>query len=101
MAEIRLLSRCQKKLNAIHQFLDVHQQHGLDGEEFKTTHDMIITGLALEPTVELVLPPHLVYSRHAMDIRSTTSIERFLHCISSQELHRRGVTNLVIEQVFR
>jgi hypothetical protein len=98
MSEIHLLRVASKKLGAIIQILDAAQQHGFESEGFKTAHDLVSTSLSLEPVVNLALPRHVVYARHAMDIRGTESIERFSLLVSSSELQSHGVQCLALEQ---
>lgn len=98
MSEIILLNGVVKKLGAIVAFVEVVQQYGLDGDEFKHIHDVSITNLQLEPQVVLELPAHLLFARHKMTIRATESVERWLDRISSTAMREAGVVAVKDEQ---
>ncbi len=98
MAEINSLRIASKKLTLMIQLLEGVSSHGLESDEYKQAYDIVETSLGFEPSVELEMPPHLRYARHALDLRSTVSIDRFLTCISSEALRDQGVTNVEVEQ---
>ena len=49
MSELALLNGAVKKLGALVASVEVVQQYGLDSDEFKHIHDVVITNLQLEP----------------------------------------------------
>jgi len=100
-SEINVLLKVVKKFNAINDILEVVQKSGTESEEYKATFDTVVTGLRLDPAIEVGMPPHLLYARHCLDIRATEDMKRFFTYISSPELSKQGVTNLAADQVLR
>jgi hypothetical protein len=99
MSEIVELKKCQKKLKAIMDIIQAVQSHGYDSDDFKAAYDTALTPLDLEPRVTLDMPSHLVFARHAMDVRSTLTMDRFLACISSSALLEAGCPDIARQQV--
>ena len=54
--------------------------------------------MQLQPVVEVRLPGFLKWSRHKLDIKSTSDIDRWWGRVSSSELRQNGVTQVVQEQ---
>ncbi len=99
--EITTLQQCSKKLGLIVQLIEVVAVEGLESDAFKDVYDTIDASAPLVPAVELEMPVHLIYARHAIDVRSTSSVQRFMLCIASSELRDRCVgdgCDVVVEQ---
>jgi hypothetical protein len=97
MSEITMLKVAEKQLQAMSSFVEVVQTHSLDSQDFKASYDTIITSLAFDPAVNLQIPQHIVYARHAIDIRATDSYDRYMHLISSDSLKNQGVAQGAVE----
>ena len=98
ISEIQALRVAAKTFGCMIQLLEVVSANGLESDNYKEAYDIVQTSLKLEPVVDLLMPPHLKYARHALDVRSTVSIERFLMCISSEALRDHGVQSVDVEQ---
>jgi hypothetical protein len=98
MLEINSLNRIAKKYTAIMDLIEAVSIAGLESVGFKNAYDTVMTNIALEPAVDLEVPQHLVYARHAMDIRHVSSLGRFMMFISSDELSKLGVSQVPKEQ---
>ena len=98
--EVTALTSVIKKVTAIAEVVDVASQHGLEGEDFQRVYDLQCTSLALPPEVAVDWPPHVLWSRHKMDIGETETHDRWMDRVSSSALTRHGVANVLHEQDF-
>ena len=96
--EITCLRRILKHSIAIHAVLSAAAQFGVSSKSFAETFDMQQTSLNLEPQVTVPWPPHILWSRHRLNIQSVVEVSAWAAMISSKELATNGAPSLAVDQ---
>ena len=94
--ELRPLLQSEKVITTVLSLHEYALKFGVEKQVFSELFDAKVTYMKLEPETELIMPAHLLWARHRLDIAASVNSQAWMAKVATAALTANGLASLEV-----